>query len=84
MMASFRPGIGKEQIECVDGFFGQQITHGVGNFDIQNANVFEIESFSGGFRDSASQFVDAEKVFFRETSRELAQERAVAASKIDM
>ncbi len=84
MMATFWPGIGKEQVECFNGFFGQQITNSVGNLYVQNANVFERECFSARFRNSADQFVDSEKVFFRATLRELAQKRAVATSKIDM
>src|SRR6266481_2281690 len=77
VMTALRPGIGKEQVECFDGLFRQQITHGIRNFDIQSANIFERECFSAGFCDSAYQFVDAEKVFSRVTLRELAQERAV-------
>jgi hypothetical protein len=83
-MAALRPRIGKEQIKCFNGFFGQQITRGVGNFDLQNANVFERKYFSTGLRDAARQFINSEKISLRITLRELAQERTIAASKIDL
>ena len=84
MMTPFRPGIRKEQIKPIDRLYGQQITHGIGDFDIKHAHVVERGRFSASLRDAAGEFVDAEKILFRTPLRKLAQERAIPTAKIDM
>jgi len=84
MMTPLRPRIRKKQIKFLNRVRGQQIAHSVGNFNIHNAHVVEGRRFSAGFRDATGEFVDPEKIFFRAMLRELAQKRAIPATKIDM
>src|SRR4029077_15842257 len=84
MMAAFWPGIRKQQIKCCDGSFGEQVTDGIRTFDIQNADVFEVGRFPAAFRHAPDQALGAEKVSFRIARGQFAQERTVAAAKIDL
>jgi hypothetical protein len=84
VMTPFRPRVGKEEVKFFDRVGWQQIAHGVGDFDIQNAHIVERGRFSACLRDAAGEFVDAEKILLRNSLRELAQERAIATAKIDM
>jgi len=52
-MATFWPGIGKQQVKCFDRPFRQKITYGVRNLDIQNTDIFERGRFAAGFCDAA-------------------------------
>ena len=84
MMATFRPRIGKQKIKRFDRLLGKQIAHRVGNFDIQNAHIFERSRFAGGFLDAAGQFIDPEKISIWISLRELADKRTVATAKVDI
>ena len=84
MMATLGPGIGKGKVKRLNGFRREQKPHGIGNFDIQNANVFQRGRFSAGFFNSPSHFVDAEKISLGTGLCEFAQKIAVPAAKIDL
>ena len=73
-MPALGPGIGKQQVKSFDGFFRQQITHSIGNFDTQNANIFELACFANRFRDTTSHFVDPEEIFFGKTPGQFTQQ----------
>jgi len=61
-MATFWPGIGKQQVKCFDRPFRQKITYGVRNLDIQNTDIFERGRFAAGFCDAAGYFINTEKI----------------------
>jgi hypothetical protein len=83
-MATLGPGIGKGRVKRLNGFRREQKPHGVGNFDIQNANVFQRGRFSAGFLDAPDHFVDAEKISLGTGLCEFTQKAPVAAAKIDL
>src|SRR4051812_41495114 len=84
MMPAFWPGVREEQVKCFDRSFGEQVTDGVRTFDVENTNVFQRGRFAASSCHAPDQSINAKKVCVRMTLRLFAQERAVAATKIDM
>ena len=83
-MAAFWPGVREEQIKCFDRSFGEQVTDGVRTFDIEDADIFQCSGFAACLCNPSNQSINAEKILIRMTCGQFAQERAVAAAKIDL
>ena len=62
----------------------QQIADSIGNFHSQHAHIADRGGLARGGADPTDQPLDSKKIFLRQTLRQRAKKRAVAAAKIDM
>jgi hypothetical protein len=84
-VASFRPGIGKEEIKHSYGLGRHQLLDRVRNLEAQDARIAETIPLNLSTRapDSASEPFDPEKIVLWILHRQRRQEGAVAAAEID-
>ena len=83
-MTAFWPWIGKQEIKCFHRPGRQQITHRIRIFDAQQTHISNHRGFSRSTTDSTKQPLDSEKILLRQAFCQRANERAVAAAKIDV
>ena len=83
-MTAFWPWIWKQEIKCFHRPGRQQITHGIRIFHAQKTHIANHRGFARGTADSTKQPLDSEKISLRHAFRQRANERAIAAAKIDM
>jgi hypothetical protein len=84
MMPAFGPWVRKQQVECFDGSFRQQIANGIRALDTKNAHIFERGRFAADLSHAANQLFGTEKVLVRILAGQFTQEGAIATAKIDM
>src|SRR4029434_5372971 len=84
MMTAFWPWIGEQEIKCFHRPGRQQIMHRIRIFHAQQTHIANHRGCSRGAADSTRQTLDSEKISLRQALCQRANERAVAAAKIDV
>ena len=83
-MSSFRPGVRKQQVKGFDRVARQQVTHRIPTFEVKDADITKPCRFPRRAARTASQAFDTEKIRLRHLLGQGVEERAVAASKVDL
>jgi len=63
MMTPLWPRIGEQQIKDLDRASGQQITHSIGDFQVQQPNIGNLSRSARSGADPAKQTLDSKKIF---------------------